>query len=176
MSIFQQGQRKHHGCSLHHAHRAQHVVGSVARSLRFAPQLERLAERIVANMTQSGHLVFNAAHLRIEKDARDWSIILGGEGVCSNSTEPLAKRQAFCGIAVPILTAVLHAQVVWDRYVRAMQEANFSASVGMYVASGLLTYGASQGEDAPGYGAETACRQRQCSACGTAGAEPAFGT
>ena len=65
------------------ARRAQHVVGSVARSLRFAPLLERLAERIVANMTRGGRLRFNAAHLRIEKDARDWSIILGGEGVGS---------------------------------------------------------------------------------------------
>ena len=39
-----------------------------------------------------------------------------------------------------------HVQVIWDRYVRAMQEARFSESVGVYIASGLLTYGASQGE------------------------------
>lgn len=37
------------------------------------------------------------------------------------------------------------AQVIWDRYVRAMQDAGFSDSIGVYVASGLLTYGASRG-------------------------------
>ena len=62
------------------------MVGDVARSLSFAPLLEGLAQRIVANMTQSGKMPFNAAHLRIEKDARDWSIILGGEavGLCAS--------------------------------------------------------------------------------------------
>ncbi len=58
------------------------MVGDVARSLRFAPQLERLAARIAAAMAEAtGQLQFNAAHLRIEKDARDWATILGGEGV-----------------------------------------------------------------------------------------------
>ncbi len=36
-------------------------------------------------------------------------------------------------------------QVVWRNYVHAMREAGFSAGVGVYVASGLLTYGASKG-------------------------------
>ena len=57
------------------------MVGDVARSLSFAPLLEGMAQRILVNMTQSGRVSFNAAHLRIEKDARDWSIILGGEAV-----------------------------------------------------------------------------------------------
>ena len=48
-----------------------------------------------------------------------------------------------CGATCAYVTNV---QVIWDRYVRAMQEARFSESVGVYVASGLLTYGASQGE------------------------------
>ena len=39
----------------------------------------------------------------------------------------------------------LHMQAVWRNYVQAMQQAGFSAGVGVYVASGLLTYGASQG-------------------------------
>ncbi len=36
-------------------------------------------------------------------------------------------------------------QVVWRNYLKAMRQAGFSAGVGVYVASGLLTYGASQG-------------------------------
>ncbi len=36
-------------------------------------------------------------------------------------------------------------QAVWRNYVQAMRQAGFSAGVGVYVASGLLTYGASQG-------------------------------
>ncbi len=36
-------------------------------------------------------------------------------------------------------------QVVWRNYIQAMRQAGFSAVVGVYVASGLLTYGASQG-------------------------------
>lgn len=38
-------------------------------------------------------------------------------------------------------------QVIWDRYVRAMQEARFTESVGVYIASGLLTYGANEGDN-----------------------------
>ncbi len=37
------------------------------------------------------------------------------------------------------------AQVVWRNYIQAMRQAGFGAEVGVYVASGLLTYGASQG-------------------------------
>ena len=57
------------------------LVSKVARSLQFAPQLEQLAARIVSNMTVGGRLPFNGAHLRFEKDAKDWSVIMGGEEV-----------------------------------------------------------------------------------------------
>ena len=57
------------------------LVSKVARSLRFAPQLEQLAMRIVANITGGGRMPFNGAHLRLEKDAKDWSVIMGGEEV-----------------------------------------------------------------------------------------------
>ena len=36
-------------------------------------------------------------------------------------------------------------QVVWNNYIQAMRQAGFSSAMGVYVASGLLTYGASQG-------------------------------
>lgn len=57
------------------------LVSEVARSLRFAPALHELANQIISALTNQGSLSYNAAHLRIEKDARDWSIIMGGDGV-----------------------------------------------------------------------------------------------
>ena len=36
-------------------------------------------------------------------------------------------------------------QVIWNNYIDAMRQAGFSSSTGVFVASGLLTYGASQG-------------------------------
>lgn len=52
----------------------------MARSLEFAPAIERMADRIVDKIAKSAH-GFNAVHLRIEKDARDWSQIMGGPEV-----------------------------------------------------------------------------------------------
>ena len=57
------------------------LVSEVARSLDFAPALHELANQIIFRLTKDGQLSYNAAHLRIEKDARDWSIIMGGDGV-----------------------------------------------------------------------------------------------
>lgn len=63
------------------------VVTEVARSLRFAPALHAMADRVIAGVTQGGTLPFNGVHLRVEKDARDWASIMGGQevsrqGVC----------------------------------------------------------------------------------------------
>jgi hypothetical protein len=44
------------------------------------------------------------------------------------------RRQKFAGV-----------QVIWHLYKQAMVQANFNASTGLYIASGLLTYGASEG-------------------------------
>ena len=41
------------------------------------------------------------------------------------------------------MSAVL--QVVWHGYVQAMRQAGFSGDLVLYVASGLLTYGANEG-------------------------------
>ncbi|KAK9827655.1 hypothetical protein WJX81_004166 [Elliptochloris bilobata] len=96
------------------------VVTEVARSLTFAPAVRALADRVIAGISGAGGAAggagreYNAAHLRLEKDARDWSAIMGGEAV------------------------------IWHNYIQAMSQAGFSAGVGVYVASGLLTYGASQ--------------------------------
>lgn len=57
------------------------LAGEVAKSLSFAPELHALANDVIARMTEGGTLLYNGAHLRIEKDARDWSIIMGGDGV-----------------------------------------------------------------------------------------------
>ncbi len=41
-------------------------------------------------------------------------------------------------------------QVVWEKYIEAMQVAGFNPHQGLYIASGLLTYGASEGEPSSG--------------------------
>ena len=70
-----------------------------ARSLAFAPAMRTLADRVVAGITAAkgagGDVTpveFNAAHLRLEKDARDWAIILGGQAVRPNFHAPELRR------------------------------------------------------------------------------------
>ena len=60
----------------------------VARTLFFAPRLTGLADEIVAGMTAAGAAPFNSLHLRIEKDAKDWSTIMGGAGVRITDVTP----------------------------------------------------------------------------------------
>ncbi len=40
-------------------------------------------------------------------------------------------------------------QVVWHGYVQAMRQAGFTGDLVLYVASGLLTYGANDGASIP---------------------------
>ena len=58
-------------------------------------------------------LPFNGVHLRIESDARDWAEILGGRAA------------------------------LWEGYLSAARAAGFDRATPLYVASGLLSYGAS---------------------------------
>ena len=90
------------------------VVTEVARSLDFSPTISAMADSVVAAISAAA-TSYNAVHLRIEKDARDWSQIMGGP------------------------------EAVWNAYVASMRQAGFTSDVPMYVASGLLTYGASDG-------------------------------
>lgn len=89
------------------------VVTEVAKSLEFAPQIRAMADRIVEGMTEGGKHEYNGVHLRIEKDARDWALIMGGQ------------------------------QVVWHGYIKTMSAVGMDNSTRLYVASGMLTYGAS---------------------------------
>lgn len=57
------------------------VVTEVAKSLRFSPEIAAMADRIVEAVTEGGAVPFNGVHLRIEKDARDWAAIMGGQQV-----------------------------------------------------------------------------------------------
>ena len=61
------------------------MVTEVARSLEFSDKVLELADRVIHGMTMAGKYEYNAVHLRIEKDARDWSQIMGGEQVKSSS-------------------------------------------------------------------------------------------
>ncbi|KAK9844459.1 hypothetical protein WJX74_002810 [Apatococcus lobatus] len=90
------------------------VVTEVAKSLEFSSKIHQLADRVIHGMTNGGMEEYNAVHLRIERDARDWSQIMGGEAV------------------------------VWHGYVQAMRQAGFTGDLVLYVASGLLTYGANE--------------------------------
>ncbi len=74
------------------------LVSEVARSLGFAPALHELANQIISALTNHGAVSYNAAHLRIEKDARDWSIIMGGDGV---SEDISAAVQCVAGSSAP---------------------------------------------------------------------------
>ena len=57
------------------------VVTEVAKSLEFSSKIHQLADRVIHGMTKGGMEEYNAVHLRIERDARDWSQIMGGEAV-----------------------------------------------------------------------------------------------
>ena len=67
----------------------------VARTLFFNPLLTRLADEIVAGMAEAGVKAYNSLHLRIEKDARDWSAIMGGTGVSSVIFMPAQHARHF---------------------------------------------------------------------------------
>lgn len=63
----------------------------VARTLEFAPSIEAMADRVVAAI-HSTTPVFNAVHLRIERDAKDWAQIMGGPEVpLPASSSPLPR-------------------------------------------------------------------------------------
>ena len=55
----------------------------VADSLHWSPQIVELAETIWMGMREGGVNLYNAVHFRIEKDAKDWSLIMGGIEVIS---------------------------------------------------------------------------------------------
>ena len=63
------------------------LVRDVARTLMFAPDVRALADHVIAGISGGGDpgvaapRAFNSVHLRLEKDARDWSIIMGGQAV-----------------------------------------------------------------------------------------------
>ena len=53
----------------------------VAQTLSFAPKLVDLADKVIAGMRAAGVHSYNGLHLRIERDAQDWAIIMGGDQV-----------------------------------------------------------------------------------------------
>ena len=90
------------------------LATEVARALPFSAAVDALARRAAVAMAARGVFAFNGVHLRIEKDAGDWAIILGGQGR------------------------------IWHLYCDTLASARFNASQPLYVASGLLTYGANK--------------------------------
>jgi hypothetical protein len=72
-------------------------------------RLQALADKVVAGIAgESGSSEFNGVHLRMERDAMDWAMILGG-------------RNRY-----------------WALYRSSMSMAHFSKNTPLFVASGLL--------------------------------------
>ncbi len=74
----------------------------MARSLEFSDQVANLADRVIHGMTMGGKNEYNAVHLRIEKDARDWSQIMGGEQVLPHHILLIIKTVVLIIIIVKI--------------------------------------------------------------------------
>jgi len=66
-------------CTCSDSEKAQ--AAEAAKTLRFAPALIQLADKVLAGMEASGLTPFNALHLRIERDVKDWTEYMGGEEV-----------------------------------------------------------------------------------------------
>lgn len=54
------------------------LAAHVAESLHWSRDIMALAEQVMAGMKAAGASDFNAVHFRIEKDAKDWALIMGG--------------------------------------------------------------------------------------------------
>lgn len=79
--------------------------------------LQALADKVrLGIITHHGHEAYNGVHMRMEKDALDWAIILGGR----------AK--------------------LWHMYKHTMMRAHFDAHTPLYVASGLIKASATDPE------------------------------
>jgi hypothetical protein len=84
-----------------------------ATALKFNRTIVGLARTIINGMRAAGVPAYNGAHLRLEKDARDWARILGG-------------MPKYLGL-----------------YAKSFAAAGFGPSKDLYIASGLLSYNAS---------------------------------
>lgn len=85
-----------------------------ATALKFNRTIVQMARTVIAGMRAAGVSRYNGAHLRLERDAVDWARILGG----------LPKYLA--------------------EYAKSFAAAGFSTAKDLYIASGLLSYDASE--------------------------------
>ena len=147
----------------------------VARSLRPAPRIQALVDRIVSGLSADGP--FNGVHLRLEDDAR-YQDLMGGQEVrfpglktlpLKNDVRMLVRLSSSGSLlgtvlshSVPQVTPVANPclftqnklptcafrrmQAVWRAYFEAAKYAGFDNSTTLYVASGLLTYMNTSGE------------------------------
>lgn len=90
------------------------LTSKVALSLHFSPRLQALADKLIAAATDGGRRPFNGLHLRLETDSQFFYQSQGGE------------------------------QKGWEAYVEGMRNSGFNTSLPVYVASGLLTYNATE--------------------------------
>lgn len=83
---------------------ARPLVEEAAAGLFFESRVRSLAERAAPALLREGESYFNAMHLRVEQDAKDWAIILGGPGVIWSLYKTYA-RAAGMGPPAPLLVA-----------------------------------------------------------------------
>lgn len=127
------------------------LTAEVAADLPFAPSIQALADSVIEGMSRAGSPIFNSLHLRVEADAREWIDGMGGIRVCGYliSLSPWVRYQCDeCGLRENVIATALVSQVLENEYLRAMHANHFSPDIPVYVASGLLTYGADEGDPA----------------------------
>lgn len=132
------------------------LAAEAGLGLAFNSTLESLAAQAVAQLDPAG-TGFNGWQLRLEADAGAWVARFGGTQVGPRqrpqvhnlSSGPNAPTHAPC-LALPCSTVVArHAlQGFLDANLEGMRSLDFNSSSPVYVASGLLTYNASEGKPA----------------------------
>eukprot|EP01024_Parvocaulis_polyphysoides_P072150 TRINITY_DN906_c0_g1_i2.p1 TRINITY_DN906_c0_g1~~TRINITY_DN906_c0_g1_i2.p1 ORF type:complete len:212 (-),score=5.97 TRINITY_DN906_c0_g1_i2:151-762(-) len=85
------------------------ILNQIAKTLKFNSRITQLASELITRLKHDWG-DFNAAHLRVERDAQDWMKAVGGWGNYI------------------------------DMYITTMVKAGFNDRSGLYLATGLLTY------------------------------------
>ena len=116
------------------------VVTEVTRSLEFSPLMHSLAERVIRAIAARS-AEYNAVHLRIEKDARDWSQIMGGPEVCCNTVPAF---QPACGAIAHAASASLAPSASNKLPLPWLQCLRHLAKLGPHVRERLAAEGAAQ--------------------------------
>lgn len=59
----------------------QPFARQVAETIEFSVHLTHVAQLVIARLARKTGPTFNGLHLRVEEDARDWALLVGGDEV-----------------------------------------------------------------------------------------------